>query len=533
MKIKTEPEGIWREYEKAAEHNGRLYDGKGLYNTVEENENFYIGNQWAGVDAPDLDKPVLNFTKRVVAYCIAMLVSDDIAARLAPFAEDEQQKGMCDLLAKEVDRVMERTKLKALARDALRNAAVDGDCDWYFYFDADAPTGQAATGDIRMENFENTKVLFGNPYTPEVEAQPYILLVRRLQLQAARELARAEGMSADEAEEIQPDGETRYGENADDELVTCLVKMWKENGTVCWTEVTRDKVLRKARDTGYRRFPVCHMCWEKVRSSYHGQAILTGLIPNQRFVNKVWAMMMLQIKTMAFPKIFYDENAFPNGWSNRIGEAVAVVGPPDKVVAQNIRGADASAQVMELVEKTISYTKDFMGANDAALGNVTPNNTSAIIAVQKATAAPLELQKLAYYQFVEDAVRIILEIIRCDYGVRWVQTDGEMGPMLEQVDFGAYSLDEMELNIDIGESSYWNELVQIQTADNLVQQKIITDAADYLERIPDKYIKNKQDLIEKIRARAELVGQQTPVNAGAQPLGNAVNAGGVQQLVGG
>ncbi|MFQ7004766.1 MAG: hypothetical protein ACLRRT_14530 [Ruthenibacterium lactatiformans] len=41
----------------------------------------------------------------------------------------------------------------------------------------------------------------------------------------------------------------------------------------------------------------------------------------------------------------------------------------------------------------IEYTRDTMGASDAALGNVTPDNTSAIIAVQKATSMPLELQR--------------------------------------------------------------------------------------------------------------------------------------------
>jgi len=49
---------------------------------VRQNENFYLGEQWQGLNAPDLDKPVLNFLKRVCSYLSALLVSDDIAVEL-------------------------------------------------------------------------------------------------------------------------------------------------------------------------------------------------------------------------------------------------------------------------------------------------------------------------------------------------------------------------------------------------------------------------------------------------------------------
>ena len=57
------------------------------------------------------------------------------------------------------------------------------------------------------------------------------------------------------------------------------------------------------------------------------------------------------------------------------------------------------------------------------LGNVRPDNTSAIIAVQQAAAVPLELQKRAFYQFVEDYVRVMIEIMSVDYGTRIVNVD--------------------------------------------------------------------------------------------------------------
>ena len=264
------------------------------------------------------------------------------------------------------------------------------------------------------------------------------------------------------------------------------------------------------------------MPWAARRGSYHGRGILEGMIPNQIFVNKMWAMMMVQVKNTSFPKIFYDKTLLPNGWNNRVADAIGVNGPPDRVVAQNVRPAEMSAQALDLVEKTISYTKDYMGANDVALGNVRPENTSAIIATQKASSAPLELQRLGYYQFVEDIVRVMCEIMRCDYGVRMAVMEDESGTLQEQlVDFSALDLDQMELNVEVGMSSYWSEITQQQSADNLLKAGVIQDAADYLERLPDKWVKDKAGLLRKLRERQAMAG------TGAAPLNAAVGDPGI------
>lgn len=491
---------------------------------MEQYENFYIGRHWEGVNAPDMEKPVLNFTRRVISYCISMLVSDDIGVNLTPFRKSPEREAMCKVLSAEVERVTERSRLKTEAREALRSCAVDGACAIHFYMDEDRKTGEAAKGEVACELVENTKVIFGNPYDHRVERQPYILIIRRRQVQEAREVARKNGASKEKAEQIRADGDSRYGEtdSAADDLVTCIVKLWKENETVHWVEVCKDAELQKERDTGYRRYPIAWMPWELVRGSYHGNSAMAGMIPNQIFVNKLWAMMMIQVKNMAFPKIFYNSNLIKR-WSNKVSDAIAVAGEVDKAIAQTVRAGDFSAQALDLVEKTISYTKDYMGANDVALGDVKPENTSAIIAVQKASSAPLELQRLAYFQLMEDCVRIILEIMRCDYGIRKVTVDGETAAQLGlmqqpegfllpehlemPLDFSKLDLDEMELNVDVGTSSYWSELTQQQSADNLLKAGILQDAADYVERIPDKWVKDKQGLLKKLRERQQMMQQ--------------------------
>ncbi|MEA5050982.1 MAG: hypothetical protein VB021_05865 [Oscillospiraceae bacterium] len=497
--MRIDPKEIFREYEACVGYN----DSIGLYDNVRCNEDFYIGRQWEGLNAPDLDKPVLNFLKRVCSYTVAMLVSDDIGIELRACPGDAQAQKQAKFLETEILRVIERTKTKALSRDMLRNCVVDGDGCFYWYFDPDARGASRVRGEIALELVDNTRVLFGNPFSADVQRQPFLLVVRREQAESVRERARRFGQRG---ADIRPDAGEAHGEERGydaGDLVTVVLKLWKKKGKVCFCEVTRDAVVRPQTQTDTALYPVSFMNWERVRNSYHGQAVITGLIPNQIAVNKLWAMAIRQQHTLAFPKIFYDRMKIKE-WTNRVGEAVGVTGNPNDAVATSFRAAGMSEQVLEIVDKTIAYTKEFMGASDAALGNVDPTNASAIIAVQKATSAPLELQRLAFYQFVEDYVRIIAELICAHYGPRRsTYTDEDGAEHTELVDFSAIDPGALSLTVEVGPSAYWSELTQIGTLDNLFAKGVISDALLYLESVPDGYIRNKQRLMRALRGRMD------------------------------
>jgi len=288
-----------------------------------------------------------------------------------------------------------------------------------------------------------------------------------------------------------------YTDDHRDPSITVLIRFYKKNGSVHFIQTTQHNVLTEETDTGQKLYPVAFINWEAVRDCCHGIGAVETIVPNQIAVNKLWAMALLYQKNNAFPKVFVDKTKLDK-WNSSPGAVMGVIGNPNDAVATSFRPHDMASQLMSIVDKTIAYTKDFMGANDAALGNVNPTNTSAIIALQKTAVAPLDLQKQALYQFVEDYALIVCDVIRAHYGIRTAVIDGE----IVYIDYRNIG-DNAKLTVDIGQSEYWSESAQIQTLDNLFTKGIIDDALVYLENIPDRVMPNKNKIIEDIRRRQQ------------------------------
>ena len=485
-------EQVYRLYTKGVNFKEEI----GLYDTVENNENFFIGKQWEGVEANGNPTPTFNFLKRVTLFQVATVSSDEIAMQASPMAGSPvcgqgQLARVAETVNRQFEALFERNKITALVREFLRNAAVDGDGCTYTYFDPEAETGQSIKGELVTEVVENTRVIFGNPCDREVQRQPWIIIALRRPVEEVRRMAEQNGF---DPRNIQADEErnSRSADRFGEEQATLMVyfTMNPENGRIWAGKYTQSGQVEPFRDTGLKRYPITWMNWDFVQDSYHGHALISQLIPNQVFVNQLFAMVMRSLQTTAFPKIIYDKTRIPH-WDGGVGKAIGVNGGDMNTIARVMDPASVSPQISQFIDAVIGYTQNFMGTTDVALGNARPDNTSAIIALQRASNAPLELVKRNMYQAVEDLGRIYLDMMRAYYGCRIVQT--------EMFDFAVLELLPMQLRLDVGASSYWSEITAIQTLDNLLMQNRIS-LEDYLERIPDGYISRKQELIDKIRA---------------------------------
>lgn len=172
-----------------------------------------------------------------------------------------------------------------------------------------------------------------------------------------------------------------------------------------------------------------------------------------------------------------------------------------------------------------------------------PDNTSAIIALQRAASTPSEITKQNLYQSIEDLFRIYIEFMAEYYGKRAV--DMPTPPQVEQAmqfiqqdvpaevpmefDFKALKDMPMALKLDVGASSYYSEIASIQTLDNLLKMNKIS-VIQYLERIPDGYVPGRRDLILELKEQEKqaMQMQAAMLPGGGQQIPNGENVAGEQ-----
>ena len=523
QKIPTLQE-ILKKYDKAYNFNQAI----NLYDTVKVNEDYFIGNQWVGVQSNGLPTPTYNMFKRVINFQVSNITSDSMAIQVSTLPGVSQYSSkdlddICVTVNKQVKAIMERCKIISKNREFLRNAAVTGDGCIHFYCDPTLENGQDVKGEICSEVLDNVRVLFGNPNTKDVQKQPHIILVRRelvedvrYKMETAREYGE-EGAVTDDPEAIQPDSEkfqNQYDSYTDDK-VTVLTYYFRnrETGTIWVAEATEQLLVSKPHDTGMKYYPLVWLNWDYVRDCYHGQAMVTGLLPNQNFINKMFALVGISLLTTAFPKYIYDKTKV-SSWSGDVGTAIGVSGNVDGV-AKVIEGASVSPQIAQFIELSFDKTHTLLGASDVAMGDSRPDNTSAIIALQRAASTPMEMTKQQDYQCMEDACRIWIDMMSVYYGTRMVEQEIEMDPAGQQplgmdlppqkgmvpFDFSVLRNVRLAVKIDVGTSSYWSEIATMQTLDNLLMNRFIT-LKQYLERMPAGYMPKQQELIDELKMQS-------------------------------
>jgi len=84
------------------------------------------------------------------------------------------------------------------------------------------------------------------------------------------------------------------------------------------------------------------------------------------------------------------------------------------------------------------------------------------------------------------------------YGERKITVIEQGKRVVKTVDFRKLKDVKLKIKIDVGASSYWSEITEMQTLDHLLRQDRI-NFLQWLERVPDGYIPKKDDLMAEIR----------------------------------
>jgi hypothetical protein len=569
MKKEITAQSIWNEYQKGTSHKASLW-GRGMYEQIKINERFFVGDQWHGLKI-GRDKPLVrhNVISRIGKYKMAVLGASPVTVNysaegvpntvgVGTDASEEirnrmnSPEGMPDFsgqaTAAEINFITgamsdyakvtaERLNFDQIKDKALTRAYISGSAVAYTWWDSEVETGLYADsegaapirGDIRTDILDIENVYFGDPAEQDLQRQPYILLVQRMDVQRVRDIAERNGCGAEVVEAIRGDSDYsyqsgEYGQNESDIVgrTTVITRLWKERDKggkvhVKAIQAVKGAIVRPAWDVGIRVYPLALFTWEQRSNCIYGESEITWLIPNQIAINRtatagVWAVM-----SAGMPIMVVDSTAFNDQHiTNEPGQVLHFNGDGSRSITSSIGYVNPPAflsQFTGMKDALITDTLVQSGANDAALGDMRPENTSAIIAVREAATMPMQMIQTRFYRFIEDIHRVWAEFWVTMYGRRSLKIEDERGVWYMPFDGERYKNLLLSVKVDVGASTLWSEVQAIRTLDNLLERQII-DVQQYLERMPSGIIPDKSGLIKTLK-QAQAAQNPPAVQGGA------------------
>lgn len=559
-KIRTDAKSVFNEYKNGTEYKASIGE-KGIFEQTKINERFYVGDQWHGAQCGN-DRPLIrrNIIKRIADYKLSSITSAPIAVNYsadgvpdnsslkddeakyreaikngADFGnetDDAEISVIMSVLSDYFRTTAERVKFDSKKEKALRNAYISGTGIAYTYWDsrietglyADASKNHPIKGDIAFEILDVENVVFGDPNCESVQNQPYIIISQRLNCEEVGREARRNRISAEDIEKIKPDNADSYNVNAgtrgeqeptDSQRVTVLTKFYKEwdkegeTYRVMCVKVCEQVCIRKPWDTSLKLYPIAKMCWSTRYSSAYGDSEITYQIPNQIAINRATSAEIWAIMTAGMPKMIVNGDTVTETITNNPGEIIKVFGSNEDVsgAIRHLSPPAFGNQLITALNDLANNTLADNGANDAALGNIRPDNAAAIIQMREAALQPMQLYQNAFYDFIEDIARIWIDFWMHLYGNRRLRVEEKDGVYYIPFHPTRYENLLITARIDVGSSPIWSIPTTVSMLDALYNNQIISKI-QYLERMPDGIIPDKTGLLREVREEIKAAQKQ-------------------------
>jgi len=527
------PQQVQEEYRQGRIYKSQL-GNRGMAEQNRINERFYSGDQWHGANCGD-NRPLVrhNVIKRIGDYKMAVVGASPVSVRFAAegvpntlelqgkvqgyreglrtgqaagtsLSPAEEAQAVAGAMTDYFLTTSRRLKLDMLKQRVLRNAYITGTGVLYTYWDDRIATGLYADegctapiyGDIAAEVLEIEQVYVGDPTLEDLQQQPYILIAQRRPVEAIQRLAKRYGS---------PDWQAIKADEEDGGQAVLLTRFWKEwnaDGTACTVhamQVCGEAVVRPAWQMAVRLYPLALFRWEEKRHRAYGESEIPYLIPNQIAINRtvsagVWAVMM-----MGMPIMLVNGDVVTQPITNDPGQVVPVYGAGEEIrdAVHYVDPPAFSAQLDTNVQNLITDTMTQAGVSSTLLGDVEPNNTSAIIAVREASLMPLQMMQNRFYGFLEEVARIWSEFWLTMYGDRALKIEQDNGVWYMPFDAARYRDLLLNIRVDVGAGDPYNEARTVETLDSLFKNGVI-NAKQYISRLPRGIVPQVDALLQEL-----------------------------------
>ena len=546
---------LWEDYE-----NGRQYQSSlGLSVKIPQFVRFYEGDQWPPPTkhTKNLPRPVVNFIKMVCRNKKSAILSTPV--RIVYTAESEGAD--TERFNRFAAYIQKELGQERLDKAAIHDGVIKGSYFYHYFWDAEARGKQGSrAGALRGEIIDVLNIFFANPRERDEQKQKWILIASREDVSAVRAKCDAdvdpERIGSDES-----DDRYRSTEQEGEKLCTVLTKYFRKDGEVWCEKATRSVVVNKPfpiapdveaalRDleedapnnglpdsprekrksqgeTGRARaplYPIVAGSYEPRGQSIYGIGEVEGLIPNQKAVNFLLAMSLLNAQETAWGKYVVLPNAL---------EGQTITNEPGQVLIDHSKTGSGIRKMTEqtmqtlpiqLVDALLQNTRAVTGSGEVMTGEIigTGMSGAAIAQLQSQAMLPTEELKESFWQVKEKQGMVLAQFFKLFYDDEpFSYRESESAPAeLSEVSHvstdrfhGAdYADTDFEVVVETTGGTKTSAAGDITVLDALFAKGAIS-LSTYLNAYPKDALSNKSEILRGIEAdRQDQISQLTEQN---------------------
>ena len=468
----------------------RLSGGEAFSSECKEYEGFYLGDQWKGEEQGGA-KPVFNLIKRICDYVISTLASKEFSLAYtsdgAPLhiRKNESFIRAIETLTRHVSYKYDKEALERLIFSLVRDAVIYGTGVLYTRWDTSVPASDGFFGDAVTEVIEPYRIFPADMCEPDVEKQSRFLIKGKSSVTALSGEALLHGREV---------RKKLLEANGGEEEAQFTLMLYRDEKTrsICFAKECAG-ILISYGDSGLSRYPIATFSPIPVRGSFFGRSYVKGIIPNQKYVNTSYALLMKHMQDTAFSKVIYDKSRIPE-WTSEPGIAIGAHGGGNLSDCVSVVGCGKLEDgYLELTKEIAEKTKELYGATETALGNVEPTNTSAIMAVKEAAEGQLRGCVILLVAALESQAKIWADVVCTYYGDG--RKVGVSGKEEEHIALSRLRTHLPSCKISVNDRSRFGSSVALDVLNKLLEQKAISPS-EYIKRLPDGIIEDKDSLIK-------------------------------------
>lgn len=522
---------------------------EGHYSKFPEYDRYLAGIQWpkATVKTQHMPRPVLNIMKRIGSFKVSSVMRQPLKAIFTPqeistLTEDKKEQRLLEIgkmLGLYIDTLRDRLDEEKTDEIILTKAMTVGASFAHTFWNNEVVRGndKDVVGELEREILDSLNVYFDDPQEEDPQKQQRIRIVQPKLVSWLQQYAKEIGKTEDEINSIVPDdkdddekydkqlNENDNGLKADfiteyevkrvqvdqdgEEEGSPTAKKWETQ--VSWTQATKTLIFKEnVVMKGHKLIPISSMVWERRNFSAYGTSEIGHLIPNQKAINFLIAMMLLSAQNAGWPALVVDDKAIKTNITNDPSAVYRVdTTKTGGNVANAMRYLDAGSfanQIFNVVDQLVTYTKDFSGANESALGESKDLSGQAINRLQTASAIPLETNKRNFRDYKKQNARIDSEFFMNNYTKRDLMFKNKDG-QLETFEFDPEEIEgaRFDIGIDIGTDTEYSAELSEASLKGLLDQGLI-DLKQFLNHVDPKVAPYASKMLDELKELEEAGG---------------------------